>query len=313
MSRPFTCAQQFENRAFLAALERTGNIRSAAREIGRGAATMHGRRAACPAFAQRWAAVLAVAQARLAAAAPGQDKALPDATARRTVGGEAVVVRCKDGTVQVRRAQPGKLTRACEQAFLAALSATCNVRLSAAAAGACEAAFYRRRRRDAGFAREMRLALAEGYQRLETALLEAGLVDSHSSDTWRRNDPPAMPALSVHEMFQLLYLHQKEVRLLADPPHFKRRRGETREAQCYRYQVMYELGQQRRREEYEIAEAARRERGERSPFEPAPPELPALDQVTGWSQAASVSPAAAPAARRSPTPPRTGRGGASRR
>jgi len=49
---------------------------------------------------------------------------------------------------------------------------------------------------------------------------------------------------------------------------------------------MYRAQQQRDRDEFLIAEAARRERGEPWLFGPEMlPELPALDQVTGWSKA----------------------------
>ena len=295
MARPFTRTQQLENRAFLRALEQSGNIRMAARAIGRGNATMHGRRAACAAFAQRWDATLAIVQARLAKAGRrgpegawivgGTDDAAKGRRDLRTRGGEPVVVRRNDGKLQVRRAQPGKLTQACEQAFLAALSATANVALSAAAAGAAEAAFYRRRRQNAAFAREMRLALQQGYERLELAMLEGATVAAHADDAWRHNDPPPMPRMTPNQALQLMYLHQKEARLQAEPPHLKRRRGETTEAQSYRFAAMYRQGLARDREAFEIAEAARAEQGEPSAFEPAAPSLPALDQVTGWSKA----------------------------
>jgi hypothetical protein len=66
-------------------------------------------------------------------AAGGDDGAR---TALRTVGGEPMVVWTKNGRLQLRLAHPGKLTLVAEQAFLRALAATCNVRLSAAAAEA---------------------------------------------------------------------------------------------------------------------------------------------------------------------------------
>lgn len=61
--------------------------------------------------------------------------------------------------------------------------------------------------------------------------------------------------------------------------HIKRRRGESSEAHSYRLAAMYEANQQRQREAYEVAEAARRERDERSAFEPDAPVLPDLAQV----------------------------------
>lgn len=174
MARPFTRAQAMENAAFLRALRRCGNVRLAAREVGIGYGTIQHRRRVHPTFAQRWDVALAFARARLLPRVGEGEERVPRSRqgrdALRTDGGEPVVVRLADGRVQMRRAQPGKLTRACEQAFLAALSATCNVALSARAAGAAEAAFYRRRRQRPGFAREWKLALRQGYERIEAAL-----------------------------------------------------------------------------------------------------------------------------------------------
>ena len=285
MPRPLTRHQHLQNAAFLKALRRTGNIRLAAREIGLSHATLHGRRASHPAFAQEWDAALTLAQADCeiagGRAAPLAAKTALHADDRghRTRGGETTVVRRNDGKLQIRSAQPGKLTRECEQAFLAALSATANVRLSAAAAGASVAAFYRRRRNNPAFAREMRMALELGYERIEAALIEAGLADSYRDDAWRHNDPPPVPPMTFDQAMQLLQLHQKEVRLEAEPPHIKRRRGESSEAHSYRLGAMYEQRQQRAREAYDVAEAARREGRGKSRHEPEAPVLPDLAQV----------------------------------
>jgi hypothetical protein len=296
MAKPFTRTQALQNRAFLQQLSQGGNIRLAARAVGIAPGTLHGRRKACAAFAQRWDAALAIAHARLARRggtqapdpsrqAEGGGAARP-AARLRTEGGEPVVVRRRDGKLQLRRAQPGKLTKACEQTFLAALSATANVRLSAAAAGAAERAFYRRRATNAGFAREWRFALQMGYDRLEMALLESASPISHEDDAWRHNDPPPIPSMTANQALQLLYLHQKEARLIGEQQHIKRRRGESREAHNIRLGAIYEERQRRAREAFLIAEHARRARGEPWLFGPEElPPLPALDQVTGWSNA----------------------------
>ena len=286
MPRPFTRDQALQNATFLKALRRTGNVRLAARETGVKYGTIQHRRAHHPVFAHGWDAALAFAQARFAEAGRRSPVALSSARApHRTAGGEPVIVRRNDGKLQMRAAQPGKLTAQCEQAFLAALSATANVRLSAAAAGASVAAFYRRRRKNAAFAREIRLALETGYERLEMALLASADPESHADDAWRHNDPPPIPAMTANQALQLLYLHQKEARLEAEPPHIRRRRGESSEAHSFRLSAMYEARQERAREDFRIAEAARRAAGRPSPFGPQPSELPALDQVTGWSKA----------------------------
>lgn len=128
----------------------------------------------------------------------------------------------------------------------------------------------------------MQLALETGYERVELALMEAALASSYRDDAWRHNDPPAVPSMTADEALMLLRLHHQSVRLQEEPPHLKRRRGESSEAHSYRLSAMYEARLQRARDAFDIAEAERRATGIPSPFEPAPPSLPALDQVTGW-------------------------------
>lgn len=298
MARPLTREQASENTAFLAALRRTGNARAAARAIGAKYGTMQDRRAKHPAFATRWEAALVSAHARLRDAggrkgpeARGQvPSGAPDA-ALRTAGGEPVVVARRDGTLQLRAAQPGKLTRQCEQTFLLALSASANARMSAAAAGAAVAAFYRRRRSNPAFAREWRAALTTGYQRLEAALLAERDPGSHLDDAWQLNEPPEMPAMTVNQALQLMYLHQKAREGWDEPPHIKRRHGESREARSIRLSAMYEQRMERDREAFRVAEAARAARGEPRLLPVEVVGLPDLSQVTGWSRA---DPAKAP-------------------
>ena len=296
VARPLTRAQRLENCEFLKQLERTGNVRLAAREAGLKYGTMQHRRRQHPAFAARWDAALVHAQARLNAAArkPKRSRHASDpkeAAGRfRTAGGEAVVVRLRSGKLQVRRAQAGKLTPEAEQAFLAALSATANVTLSAAAVGANPMAFYRRMKRSHAFARERRLAIQRGYDRLELALLESMAAASHEHDEWRSNEPPALPPMSVNQALQAMYLHQKEARLTAEPDYLKRRRGESREAHSMRLAAMAEERDRLAREEFELAEAARWAAGQPA-WGPAGEAvrrglgLPDLAQVSGWSKA----------------------------
>lgn len=328
MARPFSRTQVLQNRAFLRELQRTGNVRLSARLAAMKYGTMQHRRATHPAFAQAWDVAIVFAQARLhekglqgpvgttgsrsrtAAKPPSSNESAallagrPGAVSQpaapaacgpslRTSGGEPTITRRNDGKLQVRAAQPGKLTRQCEQAFLSALSACANVRLAAAAAGAAVAAFYRRRRRDHAFAREWRLALERAYERLEMALLDAGTVHGHDQDDWRHNEPPAMPPMTANQALQLMYLHQKEARLWAEPPHLKKRRGETTAMWSFRVAAMTEENRRLQREKFEIAEAARRERGEMSLYDAwkSTESLPDLGQVTGWSKA---DPAKAP-------------------
>jgi hypothetical protein len=95
--------------------------------------------------------------------------------------------------------------------------------------------------------------------------------------------------MTVNQALQLLYLHQKKVLNLDEPPHSKRRRGESSEAYSYRLGAMHRARQERDREAFRVAEAARLARGE-GPYwsdgeQGDAPQLPDLAQVTGWSKA----------------------------
>lgn len=296
MARPLTRNQRLENAAFLKALRRTGNVRLAARECGLSYGTMQHRRSRHPAFAQRWAAAVVFANARLAKTGPlrpagpsaspagggGSGGGGPSDAAFRTKGGEPVVVLLKNGRLQMRRAQPGKLTRQAEQAFLLALSATANMSLAAASVGVAQAAFHRRKRRNPAFAREVLAALAQGYEQVEAALLESFSPADVEATAWRDNAPPALPPMTAAQALQLLFLHHKQVR--------------WREAELRRALLPGETGDQRSAklarlyratlaEEAEGAGLARRRDEPPGPHEPPPIVLPDLAQVTGWSAA----------------------------
>lgn len=270
-----------ENAAFLAALAQTGNARLAARTLGVHRAAYTKRRAKDPAFAAAWDAALAAAQARLA---KGQSLVTVP-TSTRTRGGEPVLVRLKSGRLQLRLAPPGRMTRAGEAAFLRALSASANVRLSAAAAGFAHSTFYGRARRDRAFAREKRLALEMGYTRLEATLLAAFDPASGEHDEWRRNDPPPIAPMTPAQALQLLYLHEKSVRQSWEQPHRRKRRGESWDTYTERLRAMWTAEQARAAEDEAVAEALRAAPDWPDDDDPPPPTDVALDQVTGWSKA----------------------------
>lgn len=291
--RPFTRAQALQNLAFLDALARTGNVRLAARELGVHRSTFTKRRARSAAFAAEWDAALAYATARLNA---GQEPA-PQGKGPRTAGGELVVTRLKSGRLQVRPAAPGRMKKAAEQAFLAALGATANIRLAARAAGFAHSSFYARASRNRAFAREMRLALSQGCERLEEALLAGSAPASYRDDGWRHNDPLPVPSMTAAEALHLLAQHWKTVKLGWEAPHRRRRRNETEAQYSLRLAAMWQAERNRAAELQALAEAAQGEgpdlcEGERLPHDPPPPVLPALDQVTGWSKAKPADPAA---------------------
>ncbi|QGN54786.1 hypothetical protein [Novosphingobium sp. Gsoil 351] len=167
------------------------------------------------------------------------------------------IVRIAGGRLQLRRALPGAIDGAARQRFLAALSATANVRLAAKAAGFSHAAFYHHKRRDPAFAREWRLALAAGYDALETALLAGWSHEAYEYDHWRHNAPVPIPPMTANQALQALYLHQKEARLLAEPDALRRRRGESSAAYSGRMALVHEARIEQDREQFRIAQAAR--------------------------------------------------------
>ena len=291
MARPFNARQRQENAAFLAALRRTGNARLSAREVGVAYSTMQTRRSGHPDFASQWDIALVDAHARFHASGGKAAPAMPrrSASALRTAGGEPLVVRTRSGRLQVRPAHVGKLTKAAEQLFLQALSATCNVRLSAAAAGASARAFNRRAQRDPAFAREKRLALEMGYERLEMAAMMAAAPESHADDGWRENDPPPIPPMTPEQVLHLLFIHSNGVRQGWEAPHRRRRRGENDAVYVERLRAMWAAEQGRAAERAAVARALASDGEEEAPPPELPP-LPALDQVTGWSRASGRAP-----------------------
>jgi hypothetical protein len=96
--------------------------------------------------------------------------------------------------------------------------------------------------------------------------------------------------MSASQALQLMYLHQKAARLTADPWPIKPRRGEPDIVYHARLVAIAEEQDRLRREEFEVAEAARHARGEPA-WGPAEEDvrrklgLPDLAQVTGWSRA----------------------------
>jgi len=295
-ARPFTRRQALQNAAFLRALSQTGNPRLAARLLGVHRSTYTKRRAKSAAFASAWDAALAAAHAAFhLAGGPdpplhlqgrGTARSAVEGQALRTKGGELHVGRTRGGRLQLRRAPAGWMTKAGEQAFFLALSATANVRLSAAAAGFSHTAFYAKRRVRIAFAREMRCALEMGYDRVEAATLAAGLPGSHEDDAWRHNDPPPIPPMTPDQAIQLLCLHEKSVRQSWEKPHRRKRRHEPWDTYTERLRAMWTAEKAREAEDAALRRAAHAEPpGDwRLPEEPAI-HLPPLALVTGWSKA----------------------------
>ncbi|MBM6575740.1 hypothetical protein KCP91_05100 [Microvirga sp. SRT01] len=271
MPRAPTREQALENAAFLRLLRRTGNVRQAARDLGAHRARFTKRRNAHPAFAAEWDAALAFAAARLNAR---------DITPSTTDANAPRLIRKRAGYLQLRAPARRQLTTEHEQAFLAALSATANIRLAAKAAGFSHSAFYARRDASPAFAREMRMALKTARERIEMALIESFDPASARDDAWRRNDPPPIPSMTPEQAIMLLQLHDRSARHAAERPASRKLPAETREA--WQARVAATRATQRvmqEEEENAIAIARLDAFARRTKHEPPAPNLPALDQV----------------------------------
>jgi len=305
MPRPFTRRQARENAAFLDQLRRTGNARLAARALGAHRAKFTKRRAKHAAFAAQWEMALAAAHAAFHL---GGGPRPPEGTATRTCphplrtegglvrrksaqlrteGGEPCIVRLKSGRLQLRLAPPGRMTKAAEQAFFRALAASANVKLSAAAAGFSYGSFYWRKYTRPAFAREMRLALRMGWERLECVLIATSLPESWEDDEWRTREPAPIPPMTADQAIQLLCLHDKSVNQSWDRPHRRKRRGEPWETYTERLRAMWACEKSREAEDAALRRAAQYETAGdwRYEDEQPPPALPPLGLVTGWSKA----------------------------
>lgn len=84
---------------------------------------------------------------------------------------ETTAQRGSDRRPQVRRTRADGWTEARQRIFFAHLGATCNVRFAAGQAGMNYTNIYRRRVTDPVFRERWRLALEDGYVRIETMLL----------------------------------------------------------------------------------------------------------------------------------------------
>ncbi len=138
-------------------------------------------------------------------------------------------------------------TDAHEERFLDELAASCNVTRAAKAVGFSCVAIYRRRRTDAAFAERWQKALAQGYLRIEMALLRR----ADEAAEGRTPDPriPIAP-MTVKEALSLLKMHSASV---TGQGFARGRRAQPRTLDEVRDSILAKL---------EAIEAARRARGE---------------------------------------------------
>lgn len=134
--------------------------------------------------------------------------------------GEELVVKGTGGSgggkrIQIARARLKQWTPRVEQRFLRALLATCNVKAACAEVGMTAASAYAHRKRWPRFAALWKEAIAEGYVRIEIALLENGL--NLFSELELPPDAP-LPGMDVAQAIRLLHMHKHSVLGLGKAP-----------------------------------------------------------------------------------------------
>lgn len=134
-------------------------------------------------------------------------------TERRASGRSGPTGTCirasgKDGP-QVIQSKGKRWSDEAEAKFLDALAASCNVTFAAKAAGFSKVAIYNRRRNDPCFAERWQAALAQGYARIEMALVaRAGdALEGLAIDP----DTP-FPEMTVRDAIAILQLHKSSVK-----------------------------------------------------------------------------------------------------
>ena len=129
----------------------------------------------------------------------------------------ALVSGGKSRAVQVRQVRKDGWTAGRRRTFLDHLSATCNVRASAAAAGMGEHSAYALRRRDPEFAGEWQAAIEAGYDNLRAALISRAMgeptppVESDGEESIEGPHGPPLPlasSLDPQLAIELMRLHQ---------------------------------------------------------------------------------------------------------
>ena len=125
--------------------------------------------------------------------------------------------------VQIARARVRQWSPRAEERFLAALSATCNVKAACAEVGLTAASAYNHRHRWPAFARRWDAAVELGYVTLECALISAacnlfsgeGLADGAGEGGAA---PPEVTGITADHALRLLHMHKHAVRGLGKRP-----------------------------------------------------------------------------------------------
>lgn len=214
--------------AFFKALRETGNQTLAAERAKVSRSWVQLQRSSDPAFKAEVEAAVEAAKEKLRSA---RDQARGDGRSGRQpprgwghLDGEELVVKGTGGSgggkrVQIARARLHQWTPRVEQRFLGALMATCNVKAACAEVGMTAASAYAHRKRWPRFAVLWDEAVAEGYARIEIALLDNALNLFSETEL-----PPetVLRGMDARQAIHLIHMHKHGVFGLGKAPGLQR-------------------------------------------------------------------------------------------
>jgi len=205
---------------FLKALAQSGNVSLSAERarVSRSWVLLH--RKSDPAFDAACTAALVEAKARLATGSASRPP-----SGWGTLDGVELVVRGSGGSghgrhIQIARARVKQWSPRSEDRFIATLAATCNVRASCAEVGISVPSAYKHRDRWPAFARRWDMAIADGYTRIEIALIE------HGGNMFSAPEQPAqatMPPMNVEQAIHVMHMYKNRMRGIGKRPGYWRR------------------------------------------------------------------------------------------
>lgn len=192
---------------FLRDLARTGNVRMAAEAAGVDFTTAYGRRKRHGEFAEAWENALrlraphSTQDEREGEQAPSPGSAAPSPSSPPE-GDEDVVVRPDGKLIKGSEARWGKRA---QEAFLAELTMSANVKRAAAAAGFSTQAVYKRRLKDRHFAAAWDAAIETGKARVQAYLVEAA-TRTFDPDELPIGEDRELPTVSISEAINIAKL-----------------------------------------------------------------------------------------------------------
>ncbi len=212
-------------KAFLAALAETGNQTLAAEraKVSRSWVQLH--RSSDPGFRRACEEALAEAKAALRQAQGGRRGSNEPPPGWGFLDGEELVVKGTGGSgggkrVQIARARLRQWTPRVETRFLAALSATCNVKAACSEVGLTLASAYAHRKRWPAFAERWNEVVETGYVQIECALIfAAGNLFSEYGPV----EVEPIRGMTVDHAMHLLHMHKHRVHGLGKRPGLRAR------------------------------------------------------------------------------------------